>query len=326
MEGRARKRDPVTSHMAVKALKHISRDQNRILKLFNEIENLTDSELEQIAIEQGWPMAGKTYYRRRRSELKNMNLLTATSHRRPNAKGNSETVWTLTQNQTDLNKTNIKEREKIMENNTLNDLGAAWEEGLITFTQVENNTFAIKGLNLTPGTLVEAITKEGETRQVKVGKVLQDDNGLVTASFEWANTASQAVNDGKRIFTQTDDGTWLIKGQGLIEGEQTSITLKDGKSKPVIVKDIIHDESGIQTATFENVEIDLTTLLEDGRLIFIKSGNEYFVKGKNLKPATIVKVTKSDGSKVKVTLNTVFPIGEDGYHLATFDWEKKNDK
>lgn len=205
-----------------------------------------------------------------------------------------------------------------------NNLAASYEEGLISFTTLDDDVFAIRGMNFSPGQEVEVFTKNGEKKTVVVDEILENNNGILTATFTWVNPLEDVLTNGKRVFIQSDDGTWYVKGKGLLPGEQTLVTTRNGQKKTVIIKQIIEDENGIQTASFENISQDLNTLLEDGKLIFVKNGDAYFVKGKNLTPSTIVKVTKANGKKVKVTLNTVFPPDENGYQSATFDWEKQN--
>lgn len=92
---RARRRDPQTSHEVAARLGNVTAAQQRIVDLIEEIGPVTDSELEAHAKARNWPKAGKTYYRRRRSELKQFGLLAPSGQRRKNLAGNTETVWEL---------------------------------------------------------------------------------------------------------------------------------------------------------------------------------------------------------------------------------------
>ncbi len=165
---RARRNDRRTSHIAAQRLRALRSEQQRILRLFEEFHSLTDSELEQIAIERKFPMAGKTYYRRRRSDLKNMGLIRATCTRRTNQHGNSETVWILTQRKD----TSMAIPE-----------GISFDEGTIIFTNIGQGEFAIMGVNLTPGQTVTVTKKNGQTVDVIVGNIIDEDNGIHTATY-----------------------------------------------------------------------------------------------------------------------------------------------
>ena len=169
------------------------------------------------------------------------------------------------------------------------------------FIVLDEDTFAIQGKNLKTGEKVELVTKDGEIKTVVVGKILEEEDGIFTADFSWINTLEDALAAGKNIFTQTDNGRWLVAGKNLLPGGEVEVVTKDGEIKTVIIQEILKEEDdGIQNAVFENIEPDLTSLMEQGRLIFAKRDGKFVVRGKNLKPHTIVKVTKANGKKVKV--------------------------
>ncbi|MFC5369848.1 hypothetical protein [Arcanobacterium bovis] len=302
-KGRSRTTDPLTSHIAGGKLKNFTKDHGRILKALHEFDTLTDSELEELALRRHWPMSGKDYYRRRRSDLKTMNLITATDQRRANPQGNLETAWAL----------NI-ERKTRMETQT----GASFDEGNIIFIDLGDDTYGVKGKDLQPGAEVKVSKKNGGKATVIIDEIIDEEDGVQTATFTWPDTVGEALQNGQIIFTQTDNGEWLIKGYALIEGEEVEVTSRNGKKRTVIVG-AIHsvDEDGLQTAAFENVESDMSDLLADGRIIFIRDDGEYLIKGKGLVKGSTVKVTKANGKKVKVTVGHVIS-DENGIQTATF--------
>ncbi|XCB29585.1 hypothetical protein RQN30_10335 [Arcanobacterium hippocoleae] len=207
-----------------------------------------------------------------------------------------------------------------------NNLAASYEEGLVSFVSYDEDTFAIRGMNLEEGSEVDVTTKEGEVKKVTVSEILENDKGLVTAAFTWPDEVGKALEDGQIIFTQTDNGQWLIKGYAMIEGEEVKVTSRDGKECTVIVKAIQStDENGLQTAAFENIESDMSELLDNGRIIFIREDEDYLVKGKGLTKGSTVKVTKANGKKVKVNVGHILT-DTDGVQTATFTWPNKNGK
>lgn len=92
---KARGHDPVTSHNSSTKLGRVTPAQQRILDAITARGPMTDSELESLATTQHWERAGRTYYRRRRSELSKLDLLHATGERRRNERGNTEMVWSI---------------------------------------------------------------------------------------------------------------------------------------------------------------------------------------------------------------------------------------
>lgn len=96
---RARRRDPITSHMAADASsKHLSVMKQRVLSLFIEHGELTDSELGRKwadkARAEKWGGRPDTP-RKRRSDLTNDGYLIATGASRTNEYGAPEQVWTV---------------------------------------------------------------------------------------------------------------------------------------------------------------------------------------------------------------------------------------
>lgn len=95
-EVRARRNDPITSHLAAdRSSLHISESQAHIYELFIEFGEMTDSELndryQSVYVSRGWkPMV---IPRRRRSDLSNKELIRDTGVRRANAHGSKEVVW-----------------------------------------------------------------------------------------------------------------------------------------------------------------------------------------------------------------------------------------
>jgi len=131
----------------------------------------------------------------------------------------------------------------------------ALDEGAVVFQKLEDDTFAIMGSNLIPGEEVEVSTKDGETRSVIVGKILNEQDGIQTAEFTWATPAYTDIDysQGQIYFTNTEPGTWVVTGKGLKEGKEVKVTRKGKTTKEKVIVDlIINDEDGVQTATFTN--------------------------------------------------------------------------
>lgn len=306
MNAHARRTDPPTSVQAAEALQHLARERQRILTAFTTHGDMTDSELERHALEQHWPYAGnRYYYRRRRSDLKAMGLITATDHRRPNERGNSETVWTLTIRKDTTMKTGQP---------------ASLDEGNIIFRRLDNTQWAIEGVNLTPGETVIVYTRDGEARDVIVGQILETNHGVDTATFEWANHPDPAViADGTVIFHSLGEGEWAIRGLDLAQGEEVEVTTKAGDTRTVIVADIIDIDDNLVTARFEWADTpndDLITFASNPH------GDGYLIRGTNLTPGTTVPVVKKSGKPVRVTIDQI--VDEDGdWQYATFTWPNK---
>lgn len=89
----ARTTDVASSSEAINKVTDLTADQQLIYDLLISHGPLTDSEIEDHASRHGWKRAGRTYYRRRRSDLKRMGLAEPTNIRRKNPRGNTETAW-----------------------------------------------------------------------------------------------------------------------------------------------------------------------------------------------------------------------------------------
>lgn len=198
----------------------------------------------------------------------------------------------------------------------------ALDEGAVVFQKLEDDTFAIMGSNLIPGEEVEVSTKDGETRSVIVGKILNEQDGIQTAEFTWATPAYADIDysQGQIYFCTLDNGDYAIKGLELGVGEEVEVTTKDGETKTVIVTEILDtDEDGVQTAAFEWPKITTADLVEQGRIVFTKTETgTWVVTGKGLKEGKEVKVTrKGKTTKEKVIVDLIIN-DEDGVQTATF--------
>lgn len=98
---RARRSDPITSHLAAdRTSGNLPQMQSLVLGIFKILGNATDEELgTYYAIEwhsQGWPQAHPDSPRKRRSELSARGLIQDSGERRANSFGSMETVWVVT--------------------------------------------------------------------------------------------------------------------------------------------------------------------------------------------------------------------------------------
>lgn len=95
---RARRSDPITSHIAAdRTAADMSEMKQRILSLFYRLGPMTDSELNAAYIDQaqvhGWKTVRPDTPRKRRSDLARDGWLQATGETRVNAFGSPEQVW-----------------------------------------------------------------------------------------------------------------------------------------------------------------------------------------------------------------------------------------
>ncbi|MEW6881432.1 hypothetical protein [Trueperella pyogenes] len=301
MSTQARNTDPDTSAAAAQKLQNLQRERQRILTAFAEHGDMTDSELEAYACAHAWPHAGTSYYyRRRRSDLKSMGLIEATDMHRTNTRGNSETVWTT------------------RKDSNMNHQPASLDEGNIIFRKFDDEQWAIEGVDLVEGETVTVYTKENEAREVVVREIIETNHGVDTALFEWVNHVDpDLMKNGTVIFHSLGDDQWAIRGLDLVEGEEVEVTTKAGKTRNVIVGDILDVDDNLITARFEWAE----SAFDDDRITFTAhpSGNGYLIRGTNLVPGTNVPVVKRVGKPVRVVVGEIVS-DEDGRQLATFTW------
>lgn len=97
---RARLTDPITSHQAAdKSASQLSVMKQRVLDLFREHEDLTDSELIELyaerAVAEQWELVRPETPRKRRSDLVSEGYLVSADAVRPNRYGSLEQVWTV---------------------------------------------------------------------------------------------------------------------------------------------------------------------------------------------------------------------------------------
>lgn len=304
MSNLTRRTDPDTSAQAAASLQHLARERQRILDAFTAYGDMTDSELEDLALEHNWPYAGtRYYYRRRRSDLKSLGLITATTDRRPNLRGNTETVWTTT-----------NRKDTIM-----TTAPASFDEGNIIFRKLNADQWAIEGVNLTPGETVTVYTRDGEPHEVIVGQIVETSHGVDTALFQWPDRPDpDLVTDGTVIFHRLADGEWAIRGLNLAQGEEVEVTTKAGDIRTVIVGEILDIEDNLATARFDWADNDANPEL----ITFAANphGEGYLIRGSNLTPGTTVPVVKKSGKPVRVIVGEILDADDDGYQLAAFTW------
>lgn len=203
---------------------------------------------------------------------------------------------------------------------------AALDEGVVVFVKGDDDDVLIQGTNLIEGETVEVVSKKGKKLTVVVSEIVNDDSGLQTARFDWENNPDDLFKEGGIFFHQADNGAWLIRGQGLIPGDEVTVQTKNGAQKTVTVGRIVDTNSdGIQTAEF-NDEPDMYSLFENGTIIFTKNDDgQYVITGKGLKEGSTVRVTKKSGKKVKVVVEEIIE-DEDGIQTAAFSWLEQDNK
>lgn len=200
---------------------------------------------------------------------------------------------------------------------------AALDEGNVAFVKLDNDTFAITGANLATGQTVNVTTKAGTNTPVIVKKIIKDEGGIQTATFDWIKTATteDQLAEGNIVFRQLDNGDYVIQGVDLRPGEKVKVTTKGGNTPEVVVGEIIEITDEATTATFQWVETDLNELLKEGKILFQRlQGDGWGITGQGLKPGKQVKVTKRDETqKTLVTVKEI--IKDDGtIQTATFEW------
>lgn len=301
MSAQARTTDPETSAEAARKLQDLQHERQRILTALAEHGDMTDSELEAYACAHRWPHAGTShYYRRRRSDLKSMGLVEATGIRRTNTRGNSETVWTT------------------RKDSAMNHQPVSLDEGNIIFRKLDNEEWAIEGVDLVEGETVTVYTKENEPREVVVGEIIETSHGVDTALFEWVNHLDpDLIKKGTVVFHSLGEDQWAIRGFDLVEGEEVEVTTKAGKTRKVTVGQILYSEDNLVTAQFEWTE----NAFDNQRITFTANphGDGYLIRGTNLIPGANVPVVKRVGKPVRVIVDQI--VEDTGVHqLATFTW------
>lgn len=297
-----RRTDPSTSQLAARKLANLGREKQRIISAFRRVGDMTDSELEALATEEGWPYAGHTYYRRRRSDLKSDRQVRPTSTRRANAQGNSEVVWTLTG--ADLESKPVDNKGENM-----NDTAV--------FRKIDDE-WVVQGEGIIPGERVVITTKSGKEKTVIIKEILEEQNGLQTARFATDGSPSpDLVKDGRVIFHRIDDSTWGIQGIDLVEGEEVAVTTKSGQTKQVIVGQVISSDETLCTATYTWAEDPSDT--DEDRISFRKHHGVYAIRGRDLEEGCSVTVTKKSGEDVEVIVGAILEDHGD-YQIAEFEW------
>lgn len=198
----------------------------------------------------------------------------------------------------------------------------ALDDGMVIFTKLDEETFGIMGSTLLPGEQVEVSSKNGNTKQVIVGKIISDEDGIQIAEFEWVDEPRPEIDysEGQIYFHAQDNGDYVITGMNLVVGTTVKVSLKSGGEKEVIVGEILDvDENGVQTAQFEWPRTDPDELVNSGRIVFTRlEGDEWAIRGKGLEPGKTVKVSrKGKASKEKVIVAEIVA-DENGIQTARF--------
>lgn len=141
-----------------------------------------------------------------------------------------------------------------------------------------------------------------------------------------SNFESGALDEGAISFKKIDDDTFAIMGTTLLPGEEVEVTTKNGDVRKVIVGEIIEEQDGIQTTTFEWVNEPRPGLdYAEGKIYFHQLDNgEYTVRGMNLAEGETVEVSVKDGSTMKVVVTQILEADEDGIQTAAFEWPLMN--
>ncbi|MDE1578185.1 hypothetical protein PWJ87_09395, partial [Actinotignum sanguinis] len=92
------------------------------------------------------------------------------------------------------------------------------------------------------------------------------------------------LDEGTVIFKKISEDEIGIFGVALTPGSQAAVTTKNGDVVTVLVGEIIDEQQGIRTATFEWIEEDPTETLEPGQAIYRKDNHlgQYIIVGRDL--------------------------------------------
>lgn len=195
---------------------------------------------------------------------------------------------------------------------------ASYDEGNIIFRKLDDEQWAIEGVNLIEGETVTVYTKDNGPRDVVVREIIETNHGVDTALFEWVHHLDpDLIKNGTVIFHSLGDNQWAIRGLNLVEGEEVEVTTKAGKTRKVTVGQILEVEDNLVTAQFEWAD----NTFDNERITFTTNpdGEGYLIRGTNLIPGTTVPVVKRLGRPVRVVVDQVIAdAGE--YQLATFTW------
>ncbi|MFP7696946.1 hypothetical protein [Trueperella sp. LYQ143] len=300
---RARHNDPDTSHKAAARLSDIEREYQRILTAFDTHGDMTDSELEEIAVEEQWPHAGNNYYRRRRSDLKNAGKIFITPYRRENRNGNSEAVWTIAPvDFTD------KQPELMLDSR------------MVIFRFDNNYGWIIEGQNLTPGKTVTVTTRNNSTHKVIVQDIISADNTTMRAYYAWP----ESIGENETRFTYTPDNRWVVIGPNLAQGQYLNVKTRSGKTRRIKITEVLKTDENTNktTARFSFVRVNRNT---QNRFVKDLDTGKYYVKGRRFAAGDEVSVRKRDKTLVQVRIDSIVE-ENDGFLIGTFtslDGEKQ---
>lgn len=200
-------------------------------------------------------------------------------------------------------------------------VSGALDEGAIYFHKNDDG-FTIVGSSLIPGQEVEVCTKTGKRRTVIVGSILEEKDGVQTASFQWVEEAKPEIDfsKGQVYFRGLDNGDYGVCGFNLVAGSNVSVTDRKGKRRQVRVLEILsEDDDGLQVGTFEWLETDHSDLLDEGRIFFTRLEDEtWVIRGKGLEVGRKVKVSRKGKSKQEVFVKEILD-EENGIQTAAFE-------
>ena len=191
----------------------------------------------------------------------------------------------------------------------------ALDAGAVVFVK-RDGQFLVQGTTLTEGAQVTAFTAKRVEKQVIVGEIISDTDGIKTATFTWANPRPDQFDytGGKtRIIHDKTTGDYLLRGIGLIPDQPHQVTLRVGTQREVIVGTILDtDDDGVQTATFHWPD---PPVLDKPGFTRLENGT-WAVKGTGLTPGETITVTTKAGKRQHVTIGEILT-DYDGIQTAT---------
>ncbi len=125
---------------------------------------------------------------------------------------------------------------------------AVYEDGLILFTRLDDDSWGVRGLDLVEGEEVPVTTKDGDEVMVVITEIVGAEDNLVTARFEYADRPTR-----EHVVFRSDPYTdgYLIQGPNLTEGQTVPVIKKSGKPVRVVVGEVLMtEEDGTSLARF----------------------------------------------------------------------------
>ena len=192
------------------------------------------------------------------------------------------------------------------------------DEGTVIFKKISEDEIGIFGVALTPGSQAAVTTKNGDVVTVLVGEIIDEQQGIRTATFEWIEEdPTETLEPGQAIYRKDNHlGQYIIVGRDLTEGATATVITKNGGTHEVTVGEIQADDGTVQSALYRRNYPPIP----DGQAIYRHGTDtdEYFIEGPNLEEGKDVKVTTKTGKTHTVTVDDVITVTEEGTVLATY--------